>query len=200
MRLRYVSPLPDQQQYGTLEDRIHGPDGPELSDPHGTITGMEWIRVPAPIGEVGVAADERGICAVQFGGLPRGVDAGPGTDPRLAEAARQLTAYFTGELTDFRLPLHVRGGSDFERAVWQAIAAIPYGEMRTYGEMATAVGDRDAARAVGVACNRNPLPIVVPCHRVVGAGGKLVGFGGGLPRKRLLLELEARVRVEHTFS
>jgi methylated-DNA-[protein]-cysteine S-methyltransferase len=83
--------------------------------------------------------------------------------------------------------------------VWRAIAAIPYAEMRTYGQIAADVGEPDAARAVGVACNHNPLPLVVPCHRVVGAGGKLVGFGGGLPRKRFLLELEARVRVERDF-
>jgi O-6-methylguanine DNA methyltransferase len=75
--------------------------------------------------------------------------------------------------------------------VWAELAAIPYGEMRTYGEVAAAVGDKLAARAVGTACNRNPLPILLPCHRVVGAGGKLVGFGGGLARKRVLLELEA---------
>ena len=87
-----------------------------------------------------------------------------------------------------------------ERAVWSALAGIPYGEMRTYGQIATTVGDRDAARAVGIACNHNPIAIVLPCHRVVGADGKLVGFGGGLPRKRFLLELEARVRIERDFS
>ena len=98
------------------------------------------------------------------------------------------------------LPLSVTEGSDFERAVWRAIAAIPYAQMRTYGQIAADVGDSGAARAVGTACNRNPLPVVVPCHRVVGAGGKLVGFGGGLPRKRFLLELEARVRIERDFA
>jgi methylated-DNA-[protein]-cysteine S-methyltransferase len=120
-------------------------------------------------------------------------------DPLLARAAEQLAAYFEGTLTEFDLPLSVTGGSPFERAVWAGIAAIPYGEMRTYGEIALDVGDREAARAVGIACNHNPLPILVPCHRVVGAGGKLVGFGGGLPRKRFLLELEARVRIEQAF-
>src|SRR5207244_4354259 len=107
-------------------------------------------------------------------------------DPRLAVAARQLREYLAGERTAFDLALSVRGGSAFERAVWMRIADIGYGEMRTYGEIAAAVGEPDGARAVGVACNRNPLPIVVPCHRVVGAGGKLVGFGGGLHRKRYL--------------
>ena len=79
------------------------------------------------------------------------------------------------------------------------MSRIPYGEMRTYGEIAAEVGEPDGARAVGVACNRNPLPVIVPCHRVVGAGGKLVGFGGGLWRKKLLLELEARTRIEQDF-
>ncbi|HZN17346.1 MAG TPA: methylated-DNA--[protein]-cysteine S-methyltransferase [Micromonosporaceae bacterium] len=123
-------------------------------------------------------------------------------DGLLAEAMRQLRAYLAGELTSFDLVLSVRRGSPFERAVWAQIAQIPYAQTRTYGEVAAAVGNGDplAARAVGVACNRNPLPVVVPCHRVVGAGGKLVGFGGGLPRKRFLLELEARVRLVQDFG
>jgi methylated-DNA-[protein]-cysteine S-methyltransferase len=121
-------------------------------------------------------------------------------DRLLADAAAQLAAYLAGELTDFDLPLSVPGGSAFERAVWRALGDIPYAQMRTYGGLAAATGDRGAARAVGVACNRNPLPVIVPCHRVVGAGGKLVGFGGGLSWKRHLLELEARVRVEHEFG
>lgn len=121
-------------------------------------------------------------------------------DPLLATVAEELSGYFAGTLTEFTVPLSVRGGSEFERAVWAALAAIPYAEMRTYGAIAKAVGDPGAARAVGTACNRNPLAVVVPCHRVVGAGGKLVGFGGGLPRKRFLLELEARVRIERTFG
>jgi methylated-DNA-[protein]-cysteine S-methyltransferase len=158
---------------------------------------VEWLEVPAPIGNLGVAVDEVGICAVRFEGPPGSADA---TGPLLSRAAEQLAEYFNGDRTGFDLPLSVRGGSAFERAVWAGIAAIPYGEMRTYGEIAAGVGDREAARAVGIACNRNPLPILVPCHRVVGAGGKLVGFGGGLPRKRFLLELEARVRIERAFG
>ncbi|HKT05845.1 MAG TPA: methylated-DNA--[protein]-cysteine S-methyltransferase [Rugosimonospora sp.] len=158
---------------------------------------MDWTAVPAPIGALGVASDGTGICAVRFEG-PGGRTGA--TDPLLDRAAEQLAAYFAGDRSDFELPLSVSGGSTFERAVWAEIAAIPYGEMITYGEIATAVGDRTAARAVGIACNHNPLPILVPCHRVVGAGGKMVGFGGGLHRKRFLLELEARVRIEHSFG
>jgi methylated-DNA-[protein]-cysteine S-methyltransferase len=150
----------------------------------------------SPIGELSLAVDEVGVCAVSFGRR----DVQPADDPRLDAAVAQLASYFAGELTEFELPLSVRRGSDFDRAVWIELARIPYGQMRTYGEIATAVGDASAARAVGVACNRNPLPLVVPCHRVVGAGGKLVGFGGGLPRKRFLLELEARVAMQRAWG
>jgi methylated-DNA-[protein]-cysteine S-methyltransferase len=151
------------------------------------------------MGEIGVAVDAAGaVCAVRFEGPPPSrVGAAAGS---LAAAVGQLTDYLDGVRRDFALPLTVRGGTEFERAVWAQIAAIGYGETRTYGAIATALGDAGAARAVGIACNHNPLPIVVPCHRVVGAGGKLVGFGGGLHRKRFLLELEARVTIEATFG
>jgi methylated-DNA-[protein]-cysteine S-methyltransferase len=167
---------------------------------------MRWQEVATPMGGLGVAVDGGGVCRVDFRGSPAGPSEGPPIDDRplddslLGEAVAQLRRYFAGELTDFDLPLSITEGSPFERAVWRAIAAIPYAQMRTYGEIAADVGAPDGARAVGVACNRNPLPVVVPCHRVVGAGGKLVGFGGGLPRKRFLLALEARVRVERDFG
>jgi methylated-DNA-[protein]-cysteine S-methyltransferase len=159
---------------------------------------MRWTEVPSPIDALGVAVDDAGVCAVHFGGAPAVVDNEP--TGLLAEAVEALRRYFAGERVAFDLPLSVRSGSEFERAVWSALYAIPYGEMRTYGQIAAEVGEPEAARAVGLACNHNPLPIVVPCHRVVGAGGKLVGFGGGLWRKKLLLELEARVRIEHEFD
>jgi methylated-DNA-[protein]-cysteine S-methyltransferase len=151
------------------------------------------------MGAVGVAVDAGGVCGVQFQGAP---PAGAVDEPDglLAVAVAQLAEYFEGTRTEFDLPLVVRGGTEFERRVWDRIAAIRYGETTTYGSIATELGDPGAARAVGVACNRNPLPIVVPCHRVVGAGGKLVGFGGGLPRKVHLLELEARVTIEHEWQ
>lgn len=153
---------------------------------------MHWSVVDSPIGDLTLAVDETGLCRLQFGATDRPLD----TDPLLTEAAEQLKAYFAGELQEFTLPLSVRGGSDFERAVWKQLSRIPYGEMQTYGEVAKIVGDVGAARAVGTACNRNPIAIVVPCHRVVGAGGKMVGFGGGIPTKRHLLELEARITLE----
>jgi methylated-DNA-[protein]-cysteine S-methyltransferase len=157
---------------------------------------MRWSVIESPIGDLTLAIDETGLCRVQFGGSDRPID----TDPLLTDTAEQLKAYFAGELQEFTVPLSVRGGSSFERAVWTQLGLIPYGEMQTYGEVAKLVGDPGAARAVGVACNRNPLPIVVPCHRVVGAGGKMVGFGGGIPTKRHLLELEARVSIETLWT
>lgn len=108
----------------------------------------------------------------------------------LAEAARQLLAYFAGELRRFELPLEPEGTA-FERRVWDAVAAIPYGDTRSYAEIARAVGSPGAARAVGAANGANPLPILIPCHRVVGSNGALTGYGGGLELKRRLLDLES---------
>ena len=107
-------------------------------------------------------------------------------------AERQLREYFQGKRTAFDLPLHPKG-TPFQKAVWQALMRIPYGETRSYGDIARAVGRPNAVRAVGLANGRNPLPIVVPCHRVIGAGGKLVGYGGGLPVKQALLDREREV-------
>ena len=148
--------------------------------------------IDSPIGPLGVSVEDDTVVGVRFGAPP-----GPGGDHA---AAAELAAYFAGELTDFAVPVRMRGGSEFERAVWAEIAKIPYGEMVTYGAIATALGDPGAARAVGTACNRNPVPVIVPCHRVVGAGGKMVGFGGGLDRKRRLLELEAGVALARAWS
>ncbi|MER6911970.1 methylated-DNA--[protein]-cysteine S-methyltransferase [Streptomyces sp. NPDC000594] len=106
------------------------------------------------------------------------------------EALRQLEAYFARELTDFDLPLAF-AGTDFQRRVWERLLAIPYGETRTYGELAEELGNPAASRAVGLANGKNPVSIIVPCHRVIGSGGSLIGYGGGLPRKRRLLAFEA---------
>ncbi|MGW0435224.1 methylated-DNA--[protein]-cysteine S-methyltransferase [Micromonospora sp. NPDC003197] len=157
---------------------------------------MHWAVIDSLIGEFSIATDETGVCGANFGPVETVTEV---PDERLATAVAQLRAYFAGELTEFTVPLSVRRGSDFERAVWGEMTKIPYGETRTYGEVAKALGDPGAARAVGVACNRNPIPVIVPCHRIVGAGGKLVGFGGGLPRKRKLLELEAGVALRRAW-
>ncbi|WUJ73933.1 methylated-DNA--[protein]-cysteine S-methyltransferase [Kribbella soli] len=163
---------------------------------------MRWSVIDSPIGDLTLAVDDTGLCRLHFGtsSTAGAADRPVTTDPLLTEAAEQLKAYFAGELQEFTLPLSIRGGSDFERAVWTQLTRIPYGEMQTYGDVAKIVGDVGAARAVGTACNRNPIAIVVPCHRVVGAGGKMVGFGGGIPTKRHLLELEARITLETLWT
>ena len=118
-------------------------------------------------------------------------DLGERSDEEFDDVVRQLGEYFAGERTAFDLPLRPIG-SDFELAVWDQLTRIPYGETRSYGYVAKAVGEPGGAQAVGAANGRNPLAVVVPCHRVIGADGSLVGFGGGLPRKRFLLDLEQR--------
>ncbi|MEU0090486.1 methylated-DNA--[protein]-cysteine S-methyltransferase [Kribbella sp. NPDC006257] len=155
---------------------------------------IRWSVIDSPIGNLSLAVDDVGLCRLRMGTAE--IEPGIVRDPVLLRAQEELKAYFAGELTEFSVPLSVPGGSEFERAVWQQLRRIPYGEMQTYGEVAKIVGDAGAARAVGVACNHNPIAVIVPCHRVVGAGGKMVGFGGGIPRKRHLLELEARVSFE----
>ncbi|HLI83789.1 MAG TPA: methylated-DNA--[protein]-cysteine S-methyltransferase [Bryobacteraceae bacterium] len=109
--------------------------------------------------------------------------------PLLVEAARQLAAYFRGALHDFDLPLEMHG-SAFQLGVWKHLLEIPYGQTRSYGELARALGAPKAVRAVGAANGANPIPIVVPCHRVIGSNGTLTGYGGGLPLKQRLLDLE----------
>jgi methylated-DNA-[protein]-cysteine S-methyltransferase len=113
------------------------------------------------------------------------------SDPLLVEAATQLHAYFAGELRRFDLPLSP-GGTGFQRRVWAAVAEVPYGSTTSYSALAAEIGNPRACRAVGAANGRNPLPVIVPCHRVLGAAGALTGYGGGLERKRALLDLEAR--------
>ena len=118
-----------------------------------------------------------------------------GTDPLLAELARQLRAYFAGALKRFDLPLDPQGTS-FQKRVWTQLQAIPFGETRSYRQVADAIGAGNAVRAVGAANGANPIPIVIPCHRVIGSGGKLVGYGGGLELKKRLLELEGAWTAE----
>jgi len=107
------------------------------------------------------------------------------------DAVEQLDAYFAGKLTEFDIPLDLRG-TEFQQRVWKALLTIPYGETGSYGEIAEQIGAPGSARAVGLANGHNPIAIVVPCHRVIGANGNLTGYGGGLDRKRTLLELEKR--------
>jgi methylated-DNA-[protein]-cysteine S-methyltransferase len=151
--------------------------------------------LPSPIGPLTAIRDDGPLVGLLFDDPDRPPDPdllGRRDDAAFADVADQLAEYFAGERTAFELELRVVGGDRFRRAVWEQMTLIPYGETRSYGDLARALGDRSLAQAVGVACGRNPLPVVVPCHRVVGADGSLVGFGGGLPRKRFLLDLEQR--------
>jgi methylated-DNA-[protein]-cysteine S-methyltransferase len=143
--------------------------------------------VDTPIGPLGLIASDAGLRAVLFDG--RKIHA-EGRSAVLSKAARQLDAYFDGELLTFDLPLDLHG-TEFQRRCWLALGSIPYGQTVSYGEQARRLGlGSDAARAVGAANGRNPLPIVLPCHRVIGTDGSLTGFGGGLHVKRFLLEHE----------
>ena len=143
------------------------------------------MHVDTPVGPLGLVASERGLRRILWPG-----ESGAGGDEQvLAAAARQLREYFAGTRRTFDLPLELEG-TDFQRRAWLALPGIPYGETRSYGEQARRLGVPRAARAIGAANGANPLPIVLPCHRLVGADGSLTGFGGGLDVKRWLLEHE----------
>lgn len=148
----------------------------------------------SPVGELKLVASEKGLAAVLWeGDDPRRVPLGPLVeDPEnaiLLETERQLRAYFAGTLTRFTLKLDFRGTA-FQKSVWEALLTIPFGETRSYAEIARQIGRPEAFRAVGAANGRNPISIVAPCHRVIGSTGKLTGFAGGLAAKQRLLGME----------
>lgn len=148
---------------------------------------------PTPIGDLLLVADDAGLHRVQFPSSRHGVDLDPDWSHaahRVLDATRaQLDDYFAGTRRCFDLPLEPRG-TVFQREVWATLATIPFGATWSYSRLAAEVGRPKAMRAVGAANGRNPLPIVLPCHRVIGADGSLTGFGGGLPTKQFLLQLE----------
>ena len=153
---------------------------------------ITFLRMDTPIGVLTLAADEDGLNRIDFPPphqAPRGDDWREGSNAVLVEARRQLREYFDGQRRRFDLPLSPRG-TGFQRAVWTALAGIPYGTTWSYRDLAQRIGRPTATRAVGAANGRNPLPIVLPCQRVIGADGSLTGFGGGLPTKQFLLKLE----------
>jgi methylated-DNA-[protein]-cysteine S-methyltransferase len=158
-----------------------------------TGTDLRHTAVATPIGDLTLVASADGLRELRWAGEPS--PAGPPTpdDPLLALAAAEVTGYFTGRTRRFSVPLDLVGTA-FQQRAWNRLATIPYGTTTTYGAIAAADGDRGRARAVGAANGANPVPIVLPCHRVVGADGSLTGFGGGLAVKRFLLDLEARHR------
>jgi len=148
----------------------------------------------SPIGNLLLAADETSVREILFVNGREKARPDPSWQKNaepLAETIRQLRAYFAGELTDFDLPLAPRG-TQFQRTVWNQLCTIGYGETISYGDLARRIGNPKASRAVGLANGSNPIPIVIPCHRVIGSNGKLTGYGGGLPIKEKLLALEQK--------
>jgi len=155
--------------------------------------------IDSPVGPLFIAADTQGLRAIEFRDsrhpVRRGEDWRAGDNPVLRAARLQLEAYFAGRRRGFDLPLSPQG-TPFQQTVWRALASIPYGQTLSYAGLAARVGRPAAMRAVGAANGRNPLPIVLPCHRVIGADGALTGFGGGLPTKQFLLKLEGALAPE----
>ncbi len=156
------------------------------------MTANLYSTVDSPIGELLLTGDGHALHGLYMqAGRPKRIEPGwERSDDAFAVVAAQLAEYFAGERREFDIPL-VLDGPPFQRQAWHALREIPYGETVSYGEQARRIGQPDAARAIGAANGQNPIAVIVPCHRVIGADGSLTGFGGGLERKRLLLDLEA---------
>jgi methylated-DNA-[protein]-cysteine S-methyltransferase len=153
--------------------------------------------IDSPVGDLILVADDGDLTGLHFAGQrrrPRGDALGERVDTGFDEVVGQLGEYFAGTRTGFELPLGP-SGDEFDLRVWELLKTIPYGETRSYGDLARELGDPALAQAVGKANGRNPLAVVVPCHRVIGADGSLTGYAGGLDRKRFLLELEEPAEV-----
>lgn len=154
----------------------------------------QYAVVSSPIGDLLVWGDGESVSGLSFADSRKAAVVETGwerDDLAFADARSQLRAYFAGELVNFALDLQPRG-TTFQRRVWSALCAIPYGSTTTYGRLASELGDPRGPRAVGLANGRNPIAIIIPCHRVIGADGSLTGYGGGLERKKWLLEHERR--------
>ena len=144
----------------------------------------------SPVGELTLVASDKGIAAILWKNQKHAYKTQKEYHPHLLECEKQLREYFSGKRTEFSLPLDP-AGTEFQKKVWKNLAKIPFGKTKSYSELARALGNPNASRAVGAANGKNPIAIVVPCHRVIGANGKLTGFAGGLDAKKALLTLEA---------
>jgi methylated-DNA-[protein]-cysteine S-methyltransferase len=156
------------------------------------MSGMFYTEMESPVGPLLLAGDKDSLRFVSFGNSQRCLNPRPDwTEDKapFGEVILQLRAYFEGKLKEFDLPLTLEG-TEFQRRVWTSLLTIPYGETISYAELAQRIGKPKAVRAVGLANGSNPIPIIIPCHRVIGSNGSLTGFGGGLPTKRKLLALE----------
>ena len=159
-----------------------------------TMTNLTSSTMPSPVGELTLVGSDAGLRAVLWpvereGRVTFAEGTEPGEHPILAAARQQIDEYLSGDRSTFNIALDLVG-TDFQIDVWQALAEIPHGETRSYGELADTLGKPGAARAVGAATGRNPVSIVIPCHRLVGSSGKLTGFAGGIDAKRWLLQHE----------
>lgn len=169
---------------------------------------IHYTVMNSPIGKMTVAATNKGICWISFDSAEASVMAikrwgrtwllcdhvVEAQTPLLMDAIQQFSEYFEGQRTEFNLPLDIYG-TPFQKKVWEQLRLIPYGEVRTYKDIALGIGSAKSVRAVGGANNRNPLSIILPCHRVIGSNGALVGYGGGLEIKQYLLELESSLLI-----
>ena len=157
---------------------------------------MYGYHYETPVGVLGIAVKENAVCRVSFGRLPEEITGAADYEERETDlhrdAGRQAEEYFAGRRKAFELPIKILEGTEFQRRVWTALREIPYGENRSYKEIALAAGSPKGCRAVGMANHSNPISIVVPCHRVIVKNGKLTGYGGGLNVKQMLLELEQK--------
>jgi methylated-DNA-[protein]-cysteine S-methyltransferase len=155
---------------------------------------LSWTHLASPIGPLLLVSDEAGLRQINFSQNGRPAPAQPDwkeDSTALREVVLQLSAYFAGEIEQFDLALAPEG-TQFQQKVWDELQTIPYGATISYGDLARRIGNPNASRAVGLANGSNPIPIVIPCHRVIGSNGKLTGYGGGLPIKEKLLALERR--------
>ena len=174
---------------------------PLMTQQQEEISAMIFYQyIDSPVGPLLLAASDAGLHAIEFfqnrHPVKRSEEWHAGEHPLLTTTHRQLDEYFAGTRSEFDLPLSPRG-TDFQRIVWNTLATIPYGQTISYTQLAQRIGKPSAMRAVGAANGRNPLPIVLPCHRVIGADGSLTGFGGGLPTKQFLLQLEGALPPAH---
>ncbi len=164
-----------------------------MKQEHNKGKGLTTAVIRTQIGNIEIEEKEGNIVRIEFTEEMNPTDEKNVTSPVLREAIKQLQEYFAGQRKEFDLPIKMQG-TEFQKKVWQALQEIPYGEVSSYGKLAEKIGNSKAGRAVGMANHRNPIAIVVPCHRVIGSNGKLVGYAGGLDKKEWLLAMEKKYK------
>lgn len=178
----------------TMNITALNPNNLRVANLHGRnlhLMNLHTLEIPSPLGQLRLFARADALCGVYLPAQPAPTASPAPRDPLLLRAAQQLHEYFAGTRQQFDIPLHLEG-TDFQRRVWQALREIPFAATRSYAELAAAIDHPRAVRAVGTANGKNPISIIVPCHRVLGSDGSLTGYAGGPPAKRWLLDHEAR--------